>query len=157
MNIYLASRYSRREELCRYRDQLTALGHVVTSRWLDGQHQISDSGVPIGDHGERLVEGDDGSETPAAAALRSQFAQEDVQDVSDCELLVAFTEPPRTSASRGGRHVELGLALGLGKRVIVVGFRENLFCWLPEVAFCETFQEASHLLAQFSPTGERVA
>lgn len=139
MRIYLAARCSRREELVAYRDQLHSAGLVVTSRWLNGKHQISDAGVPIGDHGEKLIEGDDGSTNVAAAEMRSAFAAEDFQDVATCDLLVAFTEPPRSNASRGGRHVELGLALGMMKRVWVVGHRENIFCWLEDVRFFETW------------------
>lgn len=36
MRIYLAARYSRREELLGYRADLEAAGHIVTSRWLAG-------------------------------------------------------------------------------------------------------------------------
>ncbi|HZZ79637.1 MAG TPA: hypothetical protein VFE62_14045 [Gemmataceae bacterium] len=57
MNIYLAARYSRRVELCGYREQLRAMGHTVDAVWLNGEHQISDTGEPIGEHGESLVEG----------------------------------------------------------------------------------------------------
>ena len=39
MKIYLAARYSRREELCGYRSELEAIGHTVTSRWLNGKPQ----------------------------------------------------------------------------------------------------------------------
>ena len=39
MKIYLAAKYSRMEELREYRNQLIALGHTVTSRWLDGNHE----------------------------------------------------------------------------------------------------------------------
>ena len=141
MKIYLAARYSRRLELCGYRDRLRALGHEVNARWLDGAHQISDNGTPIGESGESLVEGDSGSESPHAVALRQKFAEEDYRDVLDCDLLVAFTEPPRSPHSRGGRHVELGMALGAGILVSVVGYRENIFCWLPEVSFAETWEE----------------
>jgi hypothetical protein len=34
---------------------------------------------------------------------------------------------------KGGRHVEYGLALGLGKRLIICGPRENIFHTLPQV------------------------
>jgi len=142
MRIYLAARYSRRLELCEYRDALRALGCDVHARWLDGEHQISDTGAPIGEHGEALVEGDDGSTSAKAAALRLRFAQDDIADVTSADLLIAFTEPPRSSASRGGRHVELGLALDLGIDVLVVGFRENIFCWLPQVEFAATWADA---------------
>lgn len=141
MRIYLASRYSRRVELCGYREQLQGLSHVVTSRWLNGAHQISDAGKPIGELGEALVEGDDGATSVRAAEMRSRFALQDFQDVLTCDLLIAFTEPPRSNASRGGRHVELGLALGMMKRVFVVGHRENIFCWMEDVQFFPTWEE----------------
>lgn len=158
MIIYLASRYSRREELCGYRTLLQKHGHVVNARWLNGKHQISDAGVPIGDEGERLVEGDCGSTDPAAAALRQSFAEEDLRDLLEADCIISFTEPPRSTASRGGRHVEHGFVLGWNriaameglntKRVIVVGYRENLFHWIPEVEFVDTWEQLLALLGQ---------
>ena len=150
MKIYLASRYSRREELCGYREQIRRIGHTVDAVWLNGQHQISDRGIPIGEQGEALVEGDDGSTSERAAALRSKFAEEDFRDVMNCDLLIAFTEPPRSSASRGGRHVELGIALGMMKRVWIVGPRENIFCWLEDVRHFETWIECFEMLMRES-------
>jgi hypothetical protein len=150
MRIYLASRYSRRLELCGYREKLRAAGHLVDAEWLNGTHQISDSGQPIGEAGEALVEDDDGSSSDCAAALRSRFAMDDYRDVSMCELLIAFTEPPRSNASRGGRHVELGIALGLMKMVWIVGPRENIFCWLGDVQQFDTFDECLKALASFT-------
>jgi|GEM_PF-1872187 len=144
MKIYLAARYSRREELCCYREQLRALGHKVTSRWLDGMHQIDAKGNPIGEEGESLVETDehgDIKDAMAAALLRQRFAHEDVADVQSSRLLIAFTEPPRElSRNRGGRHVELGIALGQGIPVFIVGYRENVFCWLDQVEYFETWE-----------------
>lgn len=78
MNFYLAARYSRREELCGYRSQLENDGHTVTGRWLNGSHQISSAGSPIGESGEALVESGD---CEKAAALRREFVVEDVADV----------------------------------------------------------------------------
>ena len=148
MNIYLAGRYSRRLELCGYREQLRGLGHTVDAVWLNGEHQISDTGEPIGETGEALVKmSDDGREgfyanaSAKAAALRLKFAEDDFADVQACDLLIAFTEQPRAAGgrNRGGRHVELGIAIGQGKRVIIVGPRENLFCWLPEIDQFDTW------------------
>ena len=139
MQIYLASRYSRRLELCEYRKQLVLLDHTVTSRWLNGEHQISDTGVPIGEHGEKLVEGDDGSTDARAAWMRHRFATEDFVDVITANLLIAFTEVPRSGHSRGGRHVELGIALGRMMPVWIVGPRENLFCWMEDVQQFDSF------------------
>lgn len=147
MRIYLAARYSRRTELCEYRRQLALAGHTVQAQWLDGEHQISNEGTPIGEQGEGLVEGKlrPGERLPQdemsdrAAALRQKFARDDFRDVASCELLIAFTEPPRSSNSRGGRHVELGIALGQMKRVWIVGPRENIFCWLDGVRQFDTW------------------
>lgn len=150
MNVYLASRYSRRLELCAYRGILHAEGHTVPAAWLNGEHQISDRGMPIGESGEALVEGDDGAATPEAAKLRTKFAVEDMKDVENCDCLIAFTEEPRSGSSRGGggRHVELGIAIGLGKLVIICGPRENIFCWLPNVIHVDCFESAVSYLAQ---------
>jgi len=125
MRVYLASRYSRREELCRYRADLQAAGYTVTSRWLDGNHQISD----------------DGLSAEAGAIERQRFALEDYEDVCAADLLIAFTEPPRSTSSRGGRHCEMGIALGQEMRVWVVGPTEQVFCCLSWVRRFDTWEE----------------
>lgn len=131
MRVYLAARYSRREELCGYRTQLEACGHTVTSRWLNGNHQIDDRGLSV----------------EAKANERERFACEDRDDVYAANVLIAFTEEPRSSNSRGGRHVELGMAIGSRKMaVLVVGPRENVFCCLPEVTVFPAFGEALNFL-----------
>lgn len=150
MRIYLAARYSRREELCSYREELRRMGHDVQARWLDGGHQISDQGIPIGQHGEALVEGDlcsgeilsEDARSRQAAALRAKFANDDFEDVTTASCLIAFTELPRSSPSRGGRHVEFGIALAYMCRIIIVGPRENIFHWLDEVEVYGTWDQA---------------
>jgi hypothetical protein len=46
------------------------------------------------------------------------------------DAVIIFTEIPNATPATGGRHVEFGLALAQGKRVIVVGPRENVFHYL---------------------------
>ncbi len=147
--IYLAARYSRRLELCEYRKQLETAGYSVQARWLDGEHQLANDGTPIGENGAALVEGtlrtgeqlSEHEQTERAAALRTKFALDDWEDVQNAAVVISFTEPPRSSANRGGRHVEFGIALMKRARVIVVGYRENIFHWLPQVEFFETFEQ----------------
>jgi hypothetical protein len=174
MNIYLAARYSRRLELCGYREQLRAMGHIVDAVWLNGEHQISNEGTPIGETGEALVEGSlrpGGEASERADRLRVKFAQDDYRDVMTCDLCISFTEAPRSDKGRGGRHVEFGIALGMMKRVWVVGHRENIFHWLEDVRFFETWEacvatleatanpsaEASHAEDVHESTGKRRA
>lgn len=150
MKIYLAARYSRREELVAYRKQLQDIGHDVQARWLNGEHQLANDGTPIGENGAALVEGtlrsgeqlSEHEQTERAAALRTKFALDDWGDVNAAELVISFTEPPRSKANRGGRHVEYGIALANKARVIVVGHRENIFHWLPVVEFCPAWEDA---------------
>jgi hypothetical protein len=133
MRIYLAARYPRREELCGYRGDLEARGHLVTSRWLAGNEQVTANGTALGAQGETWFE----SGHPRAAQTRALFARRDLEDINAAELFIAFTEdlaagiPP--GAARGGRNVELGYALARPMPVVVCGPRENLFCHLPEV------------------------
>ena len=107
MKIYLAARYGRRAEMQRVRDKLQAIGIDVVSRWIDGAHEAAD-----------LV---------ATDAERSRWAGEDLVDLARADAIVAFTEEAGSKESRGGRHVEFGIAIGLGKHLCVVGPRENIF------------------------------
>ena len=120
MIVYLAARYSRREELLGYRRQLEALGIEVSSRWLLGQHQATDEQLYAAPH------------TPGGR-WATQIASEDFADVMAADTLIAFSEAPRSTRTRGGRHTELGVALGAGKRTIVCGPIEQIFCALPQV------------------------
>lgn len=123
MLIYLAARYERREELCRYRDELQALGHVVTSRWLSGSHLITDEQLHSSEHDH----------------LQMRFALEDVEDLESANMVISFTESPDAGSVRGGRHVEFGIAWEACKVCLVVGYRENIFHSLPSVTFFPTW------------------
>lgn len=115
MKIYLAARYTRHPEMQRCRDALDALGYTVTSRWINGEHKlVNDTMFSPGD--EKTAE---------------RFALEDYEDLLEADCVISFTEPQRSTNSRGGRHVEFGIALGLGKYNIVVGPKENVFHYLP--------------------------
>ena len=119
--VYFAARLRRREELLGYREQATAAGLEVTSRWLT-------------------------AETPAELneEVWQGLAALDREDILRAESLVLFSEPEHDGGS--GRHVEFGMALALGKRVIVVGEIENLFQRLPEVAVVSNWHDALELL-----------
>lgn len=120
MKIYLAARYSRYKEMQKYRDDLQKLGHTVTSRWINGDHQAEN------DELEKMM----------------GFAVDDWKDIKNADCVISFTEKPRVaSTSRGGRHAEHGIALGLNKEVIVIGHRENVFHCLPQVEFYETWED----------------
>ena len=132
MKIYLAARYSRHKELQKYAHQLISQGHDITSRWIWGDHQIDDKGLSL----------------EAKRSERERFAKEDFEDLIQSDLVLSFTEEPRSSNSRGGRHVEYGLALALKKICWVVGPRENVFHCLPWIPVFDSFNDANKSLKQ---------
>lgn len=120
--VYVAGRFSRRHEFRRFADALTTAGHSITSRWLYSEdHHLELGGTP----------------SPAATA-----AARDLEDVRAATVCVAFTERSGRRQGRGGRHVELGVALALGLRLIVVGDPEHIFHLLPEVERVATAEAA---------------
>ncbi len=130
LRVYLAARYGRYPEMQGYAQSLKTAGYTITSRWITGAHALLDG---------------DGEACPAMA---TQWAREDWNDLSTAHICIAFTEPPieTPGRARGGRHVEYGAALAMGKRVIVVGYRENIFHWLPVVEYYATWGEAFEAL-----------
>lgn len=125
MKFYIAARFSRRPEANALAHKLQALGHTITSRWVKPD---CDHVMPTG------------LSQQAADKERKRFAEEDFEDVRACDALVSLQEEPRNN-SRGGRHVELGMALALGKLVGCIGPRETVFHHLPQVAHFDTEEE----------------
>lgn len=121
MNIYIAARYSRKDEAQDLAHDLVDLGHSIASTWI---YQVED---------EMLYE-----QGPGAAG---RFARKDLTEVAACELLVALSEEESNPWGRGGRHVEFGYALGLKKSIIVIGPKENLFHYLPGITHFATTLE----------------
>ena len=125
MKLYLASRYARRDELARYAEELKRGGHEIVSTWLTQSRGDSDLVARVESERES---------TPVEARV---FADADEHDVLRCDALVAFSEAPYSTvplAERGMRHVEFGLARAWGKRLVVVGPRENIGHTWAEVA-----------------------
>ena len=117
MKIYLASRYSRHPEMRGVRDVLTVMGHEITSRWIDM-------------HGGKYPSSFTSDILNADPEYCGKLGQHDIEDVAAADTCISFTGG---IGGKGGRHVEFGYALALGKRLIVVGPREHIFHTLPEV------------------------
>ncbi len=119
MKIYLASNYSTHPEMREHAKTLEALGHEITSEWINGTHG-----------------GDD----------RALYAQIDLRDVDAADAIIFFAEAPEGSRTRGGKHVEFGYALAKGKRIFLVGKPVNVFHHLPEVIQRIHFEDLLGLL-----------
>lgn len=130
MKIYIAARFSRRPECNELAHKLQALGHTITSRWVKPD---CDHVMPTG------------LSRQAEDSERQRFAMEDLDDVKACDAIISLMEEPRNN-SRGGRHVEFGIAIGLSKMLIIVGPRETVFHHLPNVVH---YDSVDHLMSYF--------
>jgi hypothetical protein len=134
--VYLAARYSRRPELLGVRWDLERAGYQVTSRWINGGHQAESTDCPTPDQIERMA----------------SFAADDLEDLGAADVVISFQEVPREpTTNRGGRHVEFGMALALGKPIVAVGPLEHVFTALPQVTRFSSWAAALGVLADLGP------
>ena len=122
MKIYLAARFSKRHKAHELGKYLCAMGHEIVSRWTlpDAEHVI-----PVG------------MSQQAADSERRRFAMEDIEDIDSCDWMISLMEEPRNNG-RGGRHVEFGYALALGKKLTIIGPKETVFHHLDQVDHFES-------------------
>jgi len=126
--VYLAARTARQEEMKAIASELKRAGAAIVSRWIDC---------------ETSIESDLDSDTRGAAEL----AVADLADLFRATTCIAFTEPPAAlQRGRGGRHVELGAALALGLRTIVVGPTEHVFHCLPTIERYDAWRDVRESL-----------
>ncbi len=137
MKIYLAARYNRNAEMRGVRDVLTALGHEVTSRWIDchaGKYLTSFTPEHLNTDPEDC----------------SRLGLHDIEDVNTADAVISFTNA--AGGGKGGRYVEFGYALAQpAKRVILMGPRENIFHTLPQV---EHYPDWSRLVLALAAEGK---
>jgi hypothetical protein len=131
--IYIAARYSRNAEMRGVRDVLEALGHKVTSRWID-------------QHGGNLLESIIAEKLNADPEAGAHYAQVDLEDLSAANTLISFTSAD--GGGKGGRHVEFGVAIGLGLHLVLVGPREHVFHTLPDI---EWYPDLARLVMAWAP------
>lgn len=86
-----------------YRDELTAMGHLVTSRWIDEDWSFEPNFDGTGSEHKGL---------------------KDLEDIGMAFHVLFFTDVPSTT---GGYHVEFGYALGRGRTLSIIGPFLNIF------------------------------
>ena|SRR6266496_13608 len=132
--VYLSASIRAQPVMRRYRDILQdEFGWKVQARWIDVQ-ESSPMGVK------------EVQEDRVRAAI---YAVTDMADILTSGTVIIFTRWPSTS---GGRHTELGLALAFGKRIILVGPRENVFQALPDEQFRNWADFLTHLRSENATT-----
>lgn len=120
MRVYIAARYTRKEEMKEVRRKLSEIGIASTSNWLEEPHSAT----------TQLTE--------LTNEQNTEYAEADLRDIDRADHVLFFSEADLTP--RGGRHVEFGYALAQGKRIHVVGPKENIFHYLPTVTNYDTLE-----------------
>jgi len=144
-NVYLGGRYELRDALRRYAEELFPQGVGCTASWLWGT-----SGLPLPVGAPSVME-----LGPEFDYLKRGWGRQDAYDVARANSVVIFTEG-LSGTRRGGAHVEFGIALGLGKHLVLVGDRLNVFHHHPEVEQVATWEEGRRaILAALRENGSR--
>jgi nucleoside 2-deoxyribosyltransferase len=115
MRVYLAASYRRKPDIAEAAAYLESRGIEVVSSW---HREIYAPGIDI---------------RTLATEVNQGIAEKDWEEILESDALILWTEDPNHQPPRGGRHVEFGIALALGKRLLVLGDRENIFHHLPQV------------------------
>jgi nucleoside 2-deoxyribosyltransferase len=89
--------------------RLSATGHEITASWLFKPFH------PTKHH---------------TAEERVDIAVEDFNDIARADALVIISSDRPVP---GGKFVEAGIALGLGKKIFLIGDRENMLMWHPKI------------------------
>ena len=134
IGVYLAADYSLKDELYILALILEAADLEVTSRWIRAKNE------PI---------------AGLSQERRRECAEIALEDIRAADVFVLVNPGEHANSGTGGRHVELGYALGLGKPVVVSGDRTNVFHSLPQVRHIDqdfpleqAVKEAYHLRKQ---------
>lgn len=136
LKVYLAAPYSMKDLMNARASELRAGGVEVTSSWLNEPH------APTTQMGELTPE------------QHQTYAVQDVKDVAAADILVFHTDPTKTIV-RAGRHVEFGIAIGIGLTrpmpIFVVGTdNENIFHHLPQVWMHGSWDQVKQYLFQIA-------
>lgn len=128
MRVYIAADSHLQAEVRELRDQLEALGIVVTSTWIDAKLEAFH---------------------PATEEELRQAAEKNFSDINRAVFLIVYNPVIRQKAGTGGRHVELGYALARFKKVLYVGEKlENVFHRAIGVEWVHDLQPNTAPLAQ---------
>ncbi len=131
---YVATDFARKEEAREVADALmVATPLQLRARWLTDQPVLLEGGL-----GGELYD------DQAEAACR--VAVEDLEDIWHSQVFVQLTSGEK---ARGGRHVELGYALGQAidrphRQIIALGPREHAFHYHPLVVHAPTVEDLVH-------------
>lgn len=112
VRIYLAARYREKNRMKQFQKELIERGHTVTSTWMNETYAPD---VKMEDLSEDQMR---------------YFANRDLDEIEESDVVFLFTVAPTTEIVRGGSIFEAGYAMGKGKKLLVIGPAQNIFLLL---------------------------
>lgn len=120
LEIYLATAFEERAAALAIKESLEAAGAVVISTWLTPDDNLSMNALAKNEdtmHHECFTR-----------------AAKDREEIQRAHVFVLYKPKAiHKVPTTGGHHTEVGIALGAGKPIFIIGARENVFHYLPEV------------------------
>jgi len=125
LKIYCAGKWKEREQVKKVMEMFEARGHTITCDWT--KHIAPERDIQVGNHGIKT------------------YAEEDLEGVRECDVLVAYMSNPDIFYK--GAWIEIGIALGLGKKVIIIGKDvTTVFLGLPNIVVVSYKEEALDII-----------
>lgn len=121
---YLSARYSRYKEMQLIASDMRQVGWEIISSWIGGNHHVLEQAKDAEDFERRM----------------RLVAEEDLRDLARADALVFIGETPGPYEG-GGRFFELGWAFARNMDVYVIGPRQIIFEWLPQVKHYESLSD----------------
>lgn len=135
MRLYIAGKWSERDQVKKVMEMFESRGHIITCDWT--RHIAP----------ERITKAqyDWSKNEDWAQNGHKTYAEEDLEGVRSCDVLIACMWD--STLFYKGAWIEIGIALGLDKEVIIIG--ENIttvFLGLPNVIVVSYKEEALDLI-----------
>ena len=138
MKVYLAAAFSRQSEIKVVAEKLRQAGVEITSRWIDAETIYK-----------------------KPTRLRTEDGFHDIQDLRAADILVRFTDTPSgpTVPSRlvsCARMFEFGMAWERGMPIFVVGGKQNVFDYLPNIVHFVNEESLLSYFRNLEPSLDRI-
>lgn len=117
MKIYVAGKWKERKKVKDIMDMFESRGHIITCDWtkhIAPERYLVKDGHGVFDKDYKWENNIDWAENG-----HKTYAEEDLEGVRNCDVFVAYM-PDETICYKGA-WIEMGIALGLNKKVILIG------------------------------------
>lgn len=117
MKIYVAGKWSERDKIKSIMEMFESRGHTITCDWT--KHIAPEKITNAHDKGLFTKKYDWSKNEDWAQNGHKTYAEEDLEGVRSCDVLVAYMPTPDIFYK--GAWVEIGIAIALNKKIIIIG------------------------------------